>query len=215
MGHAEEATYLRHDPGADQVTAPERCPREDAFGRRCNGTGGHFGECDCSPCGPAHTRWGTPASPPWSAPDRREPARVCDRLVEAGVSHAIVGGWAAVLHGVRRVPHDLDVAVRPWHLPRVDALVADLGYAYVGPLEVHDSGTPRERSCRKMLRDLGGGRHQMLDFVAAAGPFVGVVTGRHAIDGMWVASHADLIRMKRLAARPVDLEDLVTLERRR
>jgi hypothetical protein len=155
---------------------------------------------------------GCNCSAPGPVADTAEPTRVCARLVEAGVHHCIVGGWAAVLHGVKRVPHDLDVVVRPWQLPRIEALVADLGYAYVGPLEVHDPGTPRERRCRKMLRDLGDGRHLTLDFLAESGPFAGAIARRNSREGLWVVRKADLIRMKRLAGRTVDLEDLATLD---
>lgn len=189
-------------------STPQRCHRENAVGLRCNGTGGHLGDCDCSPFGPAHRRWDAPVPP---VPDPREPIRLCARFVEAGVRYAIVGGWAAVLQGVRRVPHDLDVAVLPWHLPRIDSLVADLGYQYAGPLEVHDPGTPRERRCRKMLRDLGDGRCAALDFIAADGPFGGVIDRSYVLDGMRTASREDLIRTKRLAGRPIDLRDLLAL----
>jgi hypothetical protein len=118
---------------------------------------------------------------------------------------------------VRRVPHDLDVVVSPWHLLRSDALVDDLGYRYVGPIEVHDPGTERERRCRKMLRDLGDGRHLTLDVISESGPFAGVIGRARSV---WTAEGPalnamhpdDLVRTKRLAGRDVDLTDLWELE---
>ena len=147
-------------------------------------------------------------------------------LERAGVRYVTVGGVAVVLHGHARLTADLDLVVDL--APRgaadaIDALTA-IGFRPRLPVEASGFADPavRERWITQHgmrvfsmwdpddpLRSVDLFVEYPIDFEELWARSVVV-----DIDGtpVRVASIADLIRLKRIADRPVDLEDIAALE---
>jgi hypothetical protein len=147
-------------------------------------------------------------------------------LERAGVRYVTVGGVAVVLHGHARLTADLDLAVDL--APRaateaIDALTA-LGFRPRLPVEASGFADPAVR--RRWITERGMTVFSLWDPddpLRSVDLFV-----EHPIDfeELWarsvvvdiegtparVASITDLIRLKRAAGRPVDLEDIAALE---
>lgn len=62
---------------------------------------------------------------------RRTYDRLSSRLDEAGAPYALVGGYALILHGVRRFTEDIDVLVRPEAMALLREELVGRGYATV------------------------------------------------------------------------------------
>jgi hypothetical protein len=152
--------------------------------------------------------------------------RIFEALQTAEVRYLIVGGVAVVLHGYPRFTADLDLVVE---LDRQNALAAvralgSLGYRPRAPVPAKAFADPESR--RSWIEDKGLTMFSMWSpampatevdlFVEEPLPFgdayrraVRVDLGRSIIS---VAAIEDLIRLKRLANRPRDVEDIEALE---
>lgn len=147
-------------------------------------------------------------------------------LDRAGVRYVTVGGVAVVLHGHARLTADLDLIVDLEPQPAADAVSALTSIGFYPRLPVEADGfadpTVRERWITQEgmtvfsmwdpedpLRSVDLFVEQPIDFEELWARSVVV-----DIDGtpVRVASIADLIRLKRIAGRPVDLEDIAALE---
>ena len=147
-------------------------------------------------------------------------------LERAGVRYVTVGGVAVVLHGHARLTADLDLAVDL--APRtaseaIDALTA-LGFRPRLPVEASGFADPAVR--RRWITERGMTVFSLWDpddplrsvdlFVAHPIDFEELWARSVVVDiegtPARVASITDLIRLKRAAGRPVDLEDIAALE---
>ena len=147
-------------------------------------------------------------------------------LNEAGVRYIVVGGLAVVLHGYARLTVDVDLLVDlddEQARKAVDALV-NLGLRPRVPVNPRDFA---ERSVRESwIRDRGMQVFSMFDpanpmrvvdlFVSHPVPFEDLWSRSVTFDlrdtTVRVASIPDLIHLKRLAGRALDLEDIDHLE---
>ena len=147
-------------------------------------------------------------------------------LNEAGVRYLVVGGVAVVLHGHLRFTADLDLVV--WldgeNSRRAIAALGALGFSPRLKVNAEAFADPSERE--KWVREKGmtvfslwSSRFPGTDvdlFVEEPLPFLEMAErGIEAVAGdvrIPVASIADLIRLKGLAGRPKDLEDIRALE---
>jgi hypothetical protein len=148
-------------------------------------------------------------------------------LDRAGVRYVVVGGVAVVLHGHPRLTADLDLAVdlRPEAARRaIDALVG-LGLMPSAPVDPAGFADPKTRAAwvaeRGMrvftLRDPDDPLRQVDLFADEPVPFEElwrraklVRVGRVDVR---VASIDDLVRLKELAGRPIDRDDIEHLRR--
>jgi len=147
-------------------------------------------------------------------------------LERAGVRYVTVGGVAVVLHGHARLTADLDLIVDLAPQAAANALDAltSIGFRPRLPVEVDGFADPavRERWINQQgmtvfsmwdpddpLRSVDLFVEQPIDFEELWARSVVV-----DIDGtpVRVVSIEDLIRLKRIAGRPVDLEDVAALE---
>ncbi len=147
-------------------------------------------------------------------------------LNEAGVRYVLVGGLAVVLHGHARLTVDVDLIVdldEDQAARAIDALVA-IGMRPRAPVNPRDFA---DRSVREAwIRDRGVQVFSMIDpsnpmrvvdlFVSQPVPFE-ALWSRSVVLGLRettvrVASIPDLIHMKRLSGRPIDLQDVERLE---
>jgi hypothetical protein len=152
--------------------------------------------------------------------------RVLRALHEHGVRYAVAGGVAAVLHGVARFTADLDVILdlEPGNVQRVIEAMRSLGMVARPPVDPEGLAVAETRE--SWVRDKG---LVAFTFAHPSDPLVAVdillgvplrydeaAPGIHTfeVDGLPVPTlgRTDLIRLKRLAGRPRDLEDVRALE---
>jgi hypothetical protein len=141
-------------------------------------------------------------------------------LTDAGVDFVVIGGWSAVLHGSSYVTNDLDVcfsrtrencnrlvnALRPYH-PRLRDLPANLPFVW-------DAATLTNGTIFTLRTDLGD--IDLLAEVSGIGAFKHAM--KHSVKvpafdrEVWTLDLPSLIRSKRSAGRPKDLQLLPELE---
>lgn len=129
------------------------------------------------------------------------------------VRYVVIGGIAAVLHGVPRATFDLDVLIEP---------SSENASRLLSALESAGFGTATLTTAEELLR------HEITVFNDRVRIDVQTSTPGLSFDDAWahreemvynhqvffVASLGDLIASKRAAGRPRDLEDVRLLERR-
>jgi hypothetical protein len=152
--------------------------------------------------------------------------RIFEALGAAEVRYLIVGGVAVVLHGYPRFTADLDLLVeldRPNALAAVRAL-GGLGYRPRAPVAADAFADPESR--RTWIEEKGLTIFSMWSpalpatevdlFVEEPLPFTDAYRRAVRVDlggsTISVASIEDLIRLKRVANRPRDVEDIEALE---
>ena len=136
---------------------------------------------------------------------------VFESLNEHEVRYLVIGGIAAVLHGVPRATFDLDLLIDATseNAQRLlDALkAAGLGTASLttaDELLAHEITVFKDRVRIDVQRSTPG-----LEFAAGWSRRIEM---RHAGQRFFVVSRQDLIASKRAAGRPVDREDVRLLE---
>jgi len=133
----------------------------------------------------------------------------------AGIPYAVCGGIAVTAYGATRSTKDIDVALARDHLPAALAAVAPLGYTIPAGPTVFGEGTPNERHVQRVNK-IAGADHLVLDLLLAEAAYVGVLDDRVDIPlpagTITFVSRDTLLRMKRLAGRPIDLADIAKLE---
>ena len=145
--------------------------------------------------------------------DLRELFRV---LAEHGVQYLVIGGVAAQVHGRRRTTKDLDVtpAPDPENLKRLAAALVALDAHPVefGPNAPTPTAKQLHHAAVVPALSTRHGELHILNQVPRATPYAGMRTRALTIDLDGTAVHIvgvdDLIRMKRTAGRPSDIEDI-------
>ena len=147
-----------------------------------------------------------------------DPERIFAVLAEHRVDYVVVGGVAVQVHGHVRMTNDLDVIPRPTraNLERLATALRELNARILNPgsedLEIAASMLRRatlwqlstEVGDVDLLHDAPGAA--TFDEVRARALTISL--GPHEIP---VAGRDDLIRMKKAAGRPIDLEDIAAL----
>ena len=144
--------------------------------------------------------------------------RIFAVLAAHRVDYVVVGGVAVQVHGHVRMTNDLDIIPAPnrTNLKRLADALRELDAHVLNPgsedLEIDASMLPRGRLWQ-LSTELGD--IDLLHDAPGAAPFeelrsrsLLVALGEHEIP---VAGRDDLIRMKRAAGRPIDLEDIAAL----
>lgn len=142
--------------------------------------------------------------------------RLLHTLADGGVTFAIIGGVAALLHGASQMTVDLDIAA-PFdeeNLSRLRAALVPFSpvHATRPDLSVLDEPMERLLQFRLLLIETTLGRLDVLREVQPLGHFGALHTVDMEVYGLRVKvlTRDDLIRVKRTVARPKDL--LVALE---
>jgi hypothetical protein len=151
---------------------------------------------------------------------------IFEALDAAGVRYVAVGGVAVVLHGHARLTTDLDLAVDLAAGPAGDAnaTLTAIGFrprAPVDPMGFADA-SQRQRWIEQQgmtvfsLWDPNDPLRSVDLFVADPIDFEELWSNSTLVDlagtSARIASIPDLIRLKRIAARPIDLADIEVLE---
>ena len=136
-------------------------------------------------------------------------------LRHAGIPYAVCGGIAVTAYGATRSTKDIDIAIAREHLSGALTAVAPLGYTIpAGPMTFGE-GTAQERHVQRVNKIVGK-QHLVLDLLVAEAAYAGVLEDRVDVDlpngTITFVSRETLLRMKRLAGRPIDLADIAKLE---
>jgi hypothetical protein len=147
--------------------------------------------------------------------------RVCNALSEAGVSHALAGGYAVALHGAVRGTMDVDLVIR---LKRADFEKAEAALKRMGlkprlPVTATEVFNFREEYIRN--RNLiawsfsnPANPAEVVDILVTEDldqcETVKIKVAGHRLS---VLSVPDLVRMKTKAGRPQDIEDVAALRK--
>lgn len=141
-------------------------------------------------------------------------------LANAGIRFIVVGGLAATIHGSARLTHDLDIVYSrdPENMERLAKLLAQHGaYLRGAPLGlpfVMDAETLRKGLNFTLTTDLGP--IDLLGEMLGAGSYddiVGTAEQVSLFDNSYLIVDIEtLIRAKRAAGRPKDLEVLAELQ---
>jgi hypothetical protein len=147
--------------------------------------------------------------------------RVCNALSEAGVSHALAGGYAVALHGAVRGTMDVDLVIR---LRRDDFEKAEAALKHMGlkprlPVTATEVFHYREEYIRN--RNLiawsfsnPANPAEVVDILVTEDlDQCKAVKLKVAGQTLSVLSVPDLIRMKTKAGRPQDIEDVAALRK--
>jgi predicted nucleotidyltransferase len=136
-------------------------------------------------------------------------------LADAGAEFVLIGGWAMAVHGRPRATEDLDILVRaePVNATRVHAALSKFG----APLSAHGVGehtfalegqayrVGRKPNLAELLTKVSGVTYDE----AAKDPIAVSLDGRI----VRVIGREALLKNKRAAGRPKDLDDVTWLER--
>lgn len=147
------------------------------------------------------------------------------KLNQDNVRYVLVGGLAAVLHGVDRITADVDLAIdlAPLSAAEFIRILTDIGYRSMLPVDPRKLADPNERKTWSQERGM-----QVFSFwdPTHSRPSVDVfVNDVLPFDELWresqlitledatirVASIDHLIRFKAIAGRPQDLTDIARL----
>lgn len=144
--------------------------------------------------------------------------RIFSVLAEHGVEYVVVGGVAVQAHGHVRMTNDLDLIPAPdrTNLGRLAAALRDLNARVLNPgsedVQIDASMLPRATPWQ-LSTELGD--IDLLYDARGAAPFdelrsrsLVIALGPNRIP---IAGRDDLIRIKRAAGRPIDLEDIAAL----
>ena len=136
-------------------------------------------------------------------------------LNAAAIPYAVCGGIAVTVYGATRTTKDIDIAIARADVARAVAAVVPLGYNIpAGPM-TFGAGTTHERHVQRVNKIVGS-QHLVLDLLIAEAAYAGVLDDRIDValpEGtITFVSRDTLLRMKRLAGRPIDLADIEKLE---
>jgi glycerate kinase len=142
-------------------------------------------------------------------------------LTRHGVEYVVIGGVATQVHGHRRTTMDLDVMPdpSPENLRRLGAALVELeAVPRGGGAEVEIPASDPERLAVAAVVPPLLTRHGQIHILKdpkGARPFLEMRERALVVDldgnDVAIVSLDDLIRMKRAAGRPADLEDIATL----
>lgn len=142
---------------------------------------------------------------------QEECLQILRALHSGGVDYALCGGLAVAIHGFPRFTQDIDLLIRQDDVEAAKAAVRTVGF-------LDDSGLIRlsEDDVFYRLIKVVGEKYLMLDLVFVTPKFQDVWDQRVDFDvegiPIRVVSRQGLIKMKRIAGRPIDLNDLYNLE---
>jgi hypothetical protein len=135
----------------------------------------------------------------------------------ARIPYAVCGGIAVTAYGATRSTKDIDIVIGPEDLEAALAAVAPLGYTILAEPMTFGAGTTRERKVQRVNK-IAGSQHLILDLLVAEAAYAGALDDRVEVelpDGpISFVSLETLLRMKRTAGRPIDLDDINKLEDR-
>jgi len=136
-------------------------------------------------------------------------------LKEANIPFAVCGGLAVAIHGFPRATVDIDIMVLEEDIPRIEALVAPMGFDISAGVIPIKSGTPQEQRVARVTK-IQDGDFLTLDLMIVTPILKEIWDERISLKlddiDVPIVSRNGLIQMKRWAGRPKDFIDLSELE---
>lgn len=146
-------------------------------------------------------------------------------LSRADVRYVVVGGVAAVMQGVERVTYDLDLVVELTEASCLGAIDALLGIGYRSRIPADPHGFASAATREAWVREKNMMVFSFFDTTSRRAQIDIFVRYPLAFDSLWeratrvevegheirLAAPEHLVRMKREAGRPKDLEDIKAL----
>ena len=138
--------------------------------------------------------------------------RILELLVQHNVEFVLVGGYAAMVHGVSLVTRDIDICThfsRP-NLERIHAAVADLHpYHFLTPQEIPFAIPPGfEKGLRNLYIGTDMGRLDCLGEILGIGDYAAAQTVSIPLPlpfgSVWMLDRKAMIRAKSALDRPQD-----------
>lgn len=141
--------------------------------------------------------------------DRYE--KVFESLQRHDVKYVVIGGVAAVAHGVPRATFDLDMLIdaTPENASRLLAALQESGLGTAHPTDVDDLLAHEVTIFKDYVRIDVQTKTPGIDFASA---WVGRITRMFRGQPVQILSRESLISSKKAAGRSVDLEDVRVLE---
>lgn len=146
---------------------------------------------------------------------------VVGALKEAGVPYAVAGGYAVALHGAVRGTMDIDfvISLKPPHLAAAESALHSLGLKSRIPVTHQEISQFRKEYIQKRNLTAWGfvdlkDPTRLVDLLLVEDiSKVKTVTKRVSGVDIKILSIPSLIKMKKAAGRPQDLEDIRALEK--
>lgn len=152
---------------------------------------------------------------PWRVNIVDELHAIAAALRAAQAPYAVCGGIAVTAYGATRSTKDIDIVIERPHVAAALAAVAPLGYTISSGPRTFGAGTPQERHVQRVNKIVGAA-HLVLDLLIADAAYESALDGRVDValpaGTITFVSRETLLRMKRLAGRPIDLADIEKLE---
>jgi hypothetical protein len=136
-------------------------------------------------------------------------------LRAAAIPYAVCGGIAVTAHGATRTTKDIDILIERSQIGAALTAVAAIGYTIPAQPMTFEEGTPRERHVQRVTK-IAGPDHLVIDFLIAEAGLAGTMDDRIDVSlprgTVTFVARETLLRMKRMAGRPIDLADIEKLE---
>ncbi len=141
---------------------------------------------------------------------------VLDALREAGIEHAVCGGWAVGIHGYPRATRDIDLLVQEDDVELITETLKPIGFTLSSGRISFKVGTPEEQRLYRISKVIDEDL-LMLDLMVVT-PFLQKAwetRENYKFDNRLVpvVGLEGLIAMKETAGRPNDLRDIDELKR--
>jgi hypothetical protein len=139
-----------------------------------------------------------------------------DAFEREHIAYAVCGGLALALHGYPRTTLDLDVLVLPDQVADASRIARELGFDVPARKMIFGLRTNTPREMQRVSKLDSSGEMLSLDLIVVADDLQGIWDERVDIDTgsrvVVAVSRDGLIAMKRIAGRPKDLLDIMTME---
>lgn len=142
---------------------------------------------------------------------RDELLRAIDALNAQGVSYALCGGLAVVIHGYVRLTDDIDMLIPQAELARAKEALKLAGFGFVNPVPLQFQNKTFPVAIHRVVR-FEGEEHLVVDLIEVDEPLREIWNGREPFEWegrkIHVVSRAGLLQMKRNAGRAQDVADI-------
>ena len=141
--------------------------------------------------------------------------QLAQSLADSQIPYALIGGVAMAFHAQPRFTKDIDLLIKPEHLPALQAALGSRGYLPPGePWTFPRAQLALHRFVKPVLND-----EFFVDVLTAKAPELAAIVDRAMLvespdhPSVRLARREDIVRLKKLRASPQDQADIALLER--
>jgi len=142
---------------------------------------------------------------------KKELVNVISKFNNEKIDYALCGGWAVVIFGHMRVTKDIDILIQPNDLTKAEGALRDIDYIIkAGPM------TFAGREIRRISK-FEGPKFVTIDLILVNEQLQEIWDSRIKFSwqnrDLYIITKYALIKMKKIAGRAKDLEDIEELEK--